>query len=41
MRNAVLLRRGAGYDVDLNHPLAAVQGVNAALWGDFDNDGSG
>ncbi len=27
------------YQVDAAHPLAAVPDVNAALWGDFDNDG--
>lgn len=39
LRNAILLQRDGGFQVDLNHPLAAVQSVNAALWGDFDNDG--
>ena len=28
-----------GYRVATDHPLAAVSDVNAALWGDFDNDG--
>ncbi|HEY2906405.1 MAG TPA: FG-GAP-like repeat-containing protein [Vicinamibacterales bacterium] len=40
VRNAVLLNRGtAGLVLDATHPLAAVPGVNAALWGDYDNDG--
>jgi Tfp pilus assembly protein PilF len=40
VRNAVLLNRGtAGFVLDATHPLAAVAGVNAALWGDYDNDG--
>jgi len=30
---------GNGYTALVDHPLAAVGGVNAALWGDFDNDG--
>jgi Tfp pilus assembly protein PilF len=39
-KNAVLLNRGpAGFTLDLAHPLAAVPDVNAALWGDYDNDG--
>ncbi|MCP4657439.1 MAG: tetratricopeptide repeat protein, partial [bacterium] len=28
-----------GYTLDREHPLAGVRAVNAALWGDFDNDG--
>jgi hypothetical protein len=39
VRNAVLLNRGEKFFVDLKHPLARVTDVNAALWGDFDNDG--
>ena len=38
-RNAVLLRRGDAFELDLKHPLATVTDVNAVLWGDFDNDG--
>ena len=39
-KNGVLLNRGAsGFVLDLTHALAIVPGVNAALWGDFDNDG--
>lgn len=37
--NAVLLRRGNGYVLDTQHPLARVSGVRAALWGDLDEDG--
>jgi tetratricopeptide (TPR) repeat protein len=36
--NAVLLRRGDGFELDARHPLTAISDVNAALWGDFDND---
>ena len=39
VRNAVLLNRGGKFFVDVDHPLAKVTDVNAALWGDFDNDG--
>ncbi len=36
----VVLRRAAGtWTRDDRHPLAAVPGVRAALWGDLDNDG--
>jgi len=28
-----------GFALDIEHPLAEVTGVNAALWGDLDNDG--
>jgi tetratricopeptide (TPR) repeat protein len=39
-RNLVLLGQAGGrYSPQADHPLAAVEGVNAALWGDFDNDG--
>lgn len=39
-RNAVLLNRGAsGFALDRAHPLASVPDVQAALWGDYDNDG--
>jgi Flp pilus assembly protein TadD len=39
-RNAVLFNRGAaGFVLDTAHPLAAISGVTAALWGDYDNDG--
>ncbi len=38
--NAVLLRtRTTQFQIDTQHPLARVTAVNAALWGDFDNDG--
>lgn len=38
-RNAVLRSSGEAFHIDSNHPLAAVTDVNAALWGDYDNDG--
>jgi len=39
-RNAVLLQReDGGWQLDQTHPLAVVPGVNAAAWGDFDDDG--
>jgi Tfp pilus assembly protein PilF len=39
-RNAVLINHGAaGFVLDVAHPLAAIPAVNAALWGDYDNDG--
>jgi hypothetical protein len=37
--NAVLRGTEGGFAPDREHPLAAVPGVNAALWGDYDNDG--
>jgi Tfp pilus assembly protein PilF len=41
-RNALLLggAEPASFAPALDHPLAGVAGVNAALWGDVDNDGS-
>jgi len=37
---AVLLgEEGGGFRPQPDHPLAAVSGVNTALWGDIDNDG--
>jgi hypothetical protein len=35
----VLRRTGTTWTRDERHPLAAVRGVRAALWGDLDNDG--
>ncbi len=37
--NAVLLARDGGFQLDTQHPLAAMTDVNAVLWGDYDNDG--
>ena len=37
--NAVLLNGDAGFSLDTSHPLATVSDVDAALWGDYDNDG--
>ena len=38
--NALLLGNPAGkYTIDTGHPLAGVTAVNAALWGDVNNDG--
>ena len=37
--NAVLLQRDGGFVLDAAHPLAAISGVRAALWGDLDDDG--
>ncbi len=39
VRNAVLLFQDDGFQLQLDHPLAKVAGVNTVLWGDFDNDG--
>ena len=37
--HALLRAEGAGFVLDLDHPLAAVGPVNAVLWGDLENDG--
>ncbi|HUE84718.1 MAG TPA: FG-GAP-like repeat-containing protein [Vicinamibacterales bacterium] len=37
--NAVLLNRSGSFVIDRAHPLAALSGVSAALWGDLDDDG--
>ena len=37
--NAVLLRRGTAWEIAADHPLAEIDNVRTALWGDFDNDG--
>ncbi|MCZ6850074.1 MAG: FG-GAP-like repeat-containing protein, partial [Planctomycetota bacterium] len=38
--NAVILNSSDGrFTLDVDHDLATVSAVNAALWGDFDNDG--
>jgi tetratricopeptide (TPR) repeat protein len=37
--NAVVIASGDGWTVDRSHPLAKVTDVNAALWGDIDEDG--
>ena len=38
--NAVIINQGDGrFSLDVEHPLAAIPNVRAALWGDFDNDG--
>jgi Flp pilus assembly protein TadD len=40
VQNLVLINQGNGtFRADTAHPLAGVTHVNAALWGDFDNDG--
>lgn len=40
LHNAVCLQRNDGsFAIDPEHALARVEGVNAALWGDVDNDG--
>ena len=40
-RNAVLFNRegGAAFELAPDHPLSYTEDVNAALWGDYDNDG--
>ena len=38
-RNAVLLNRGETFELVRDHPLSFTEDVNAALWGDYDNDG--
>lgn len=39
-RNAVLAGTRAGsFELDQAHPLAGIDGVQCALWGDIDNDG--
>ena len=38
-RNAVLLQRDGGFQLDLAHPLSGISDVTAVLWGDYDNDG--
>lgn len=37
--NAVLVQEGGQFYLQLDHPLAFSAGVNAALWGDIDNNG--
>src|SRR5262249_50640526 len=38
--NAVCINHGNGhFTLDRNHVLASIPDVNAALWGDIDNDG--
>lgn len=39
VHNAVMVGKAGGYSLELDHPLAKVPAVNAALWGDIDNDG--
>lgn len=39
-QNAVFLGATRGFSHAPAHPLAAVDGVSAAAWGDFDNDGA-
>jgi tetratricopeptide (TPR) repeat protein len=38
-RNAVLMAKDKGFELAVDHPLAAIEDVNTALWGDIDNDG--
>lgn len=35
----VLLRRGERFEEQPGHPLAGIEGVESAAWGDIDNDG--
>ena len=37
--NAVLIQNDSGFEIKSGHPLASVSNINAALWGDYDNDG--
>ena len=37
--NAVLIGEESGYRADTDSPLASVASTNAALWGDYDDDG--
>ncbi len=40
IHNALCLQQTDGsFTLEINHPLAQVDSVNAALWGDVDNDG--
>ncbi len=38
-RNAVMMAGDTGFEIDSDHPLARIESVNTALWGDIDNDG--
>ncbi len=38
-RNAVLMAGSDGFELAADHPLAGIENVNTALWGDIDNDG--
>jgi tetratricopeptide (TPR) repeat protein len=38
-RNAVLMAGDEGFELAPDHPLAKIEKVNTALWGDIDNDG--
>jgi tetratricopeptide (TPR) repeat protein len=37
--NAVLMAGDDGFELAADHPLAEIESVNTALWGDIDNDG--